>query len=165
MFISKIFTIFCAISFAFGVATVFPDETVKTVPQIIKEAKSQISELTVEETKNDIDAGKEIVILDVRTSTEYNAGHLPNSINIQRGLLEFLIGKKYPDKTTNLVLYCRTDPRAALCTQALKEMGYINAKNLKGGFKAWGEAGYPIYNRHGEFKMVSFEKKEGTASE
>ena len=132
----------------------------KTIPQIIGEAKSQITEITLVEVKNDIDAGKNFVVLDVRTLEEFNAGHLPKSVNIPRGILEFLIGKFYPNKDTEIVLYCRTDARAALCTNALREMGYTNVKNMKGGFKEWGEAGYPIYNRHGEFKMVAFEKKE-----
>ena len=132
----------------------------KTIPQIIGEAKSQITEVTVGEIKNDIDVGKNFVLLDVRTSEEFNAGHLPKGTNIPRGTLEFFIGKFYPNKDTEIVLYCRTDDRAALCTHTLKEMGYINVKNLKGGFKAWGEAGYSIYNRHGEFKMIAFEKKE-----
>jgi rhodanese-related sulfurtransferase len=132
----------------------------KTVPQIIGEAKSQITEVTVEEIRNDIDAGINFVLLDVRTSEEFNAGHLPKGINIPRGTLEFIIGKFYANKDTEIVLYCRTDARAALCTNTLKEIGYTNVKNLKGGFKAWGEAGYSIYNRHGEFKMIAFEKKE-----
>ena len=132
----------------------------KTITQIIGEAKSQITEVTVGVIKNDIDVGKNFVLLDVRTSDEFNAGHLPKGINIPRGTLEFLIGKFYPNKETEIVLYCRTDARAALCTNTLKEMGYTNVKNLKGGFKAWGEAGYSIYNRHGEFKMIAFEKKE-----
>ena len=132
----------------------------KTIPQIIGEAKSQITEVTVGEIKNNIDAGKNFVLLDVRTSEEFKAGHLPKGTNIPRGTLEFFIGKFYPNKDTEIVLYCRTDARAALCTNTLKEMGYTNVKNLKGGFKAWGEAGYSIYNRHGEFKMIAFEKKE-----
>ena len=131
-----------------------------TVPIIIKEAKLGISEVTVEDVKNDMDSGKKFVFLDVRTAEEFNAGHLPSSVNIPRGVLEFIVEKKFPVKETNIVLYCRTDPRAALCTKTLNDMGYINARNLKGGFKAWGEAGYPVYNRHGEFKMVAFEKKE-----
>ena len=36
----------------------------KTIPQIIGEAKSQITEVTVEEIKNDINAGKNFVLLD-----------------------------------------------------------------------------------------------------
>ena len=132
----------------------------KTIPQIIGEAKSQIADVTVEEIKNDIDASKNFILLDVRTLEEFNAGHLPKSVNIPRGTLEFIIVKHYPQKDVEIVVYCRTDARAALCTKTLSDMGYTNVKNLKGAFKAWGEAGYPIYNRHGEFKMIAFEKKE-----
>jgi rhodanese-related sulfurtransferase len=99
-------------------------------------------------------------LLDVRTSEEFKAGHLPKAVNIPRGTLEFMIGKHYPQKDAEIVVYCRTDARAALCAKTLSDMGYTNVKNLKGAFKAWGEAGYPIYNRHGEFKMIAFEKKE-----
>ena len=132
----------------------------KTIPQIIGEAKSQTTEVTVEEVKKDMDAGKNFVLLDVRTSEEFKAGHLSKAVNIPRGTLEFMIGKHYLQQDVQIVVYCRTDARAALCAKTLSDMGYTNVKNLKGAFKAWGEAGYPIYNRHGEFKMVAFEKKE-----
>ena len=84
----------------------------------------------------------------------------PKAVNISRGLLEFKIGQMLPDKNANIVVYCRTDARSAFATAIMQEMGYTNVKNLKGAFKAWGLAGYPIYNRHGEFTMLSFEKKE-----
>ncbi len=132
----------------------------KTIPQIIGEAKSQTTEVTIEAVKKDMDASRNFVLLDVRTSEEFKAGHLPKAVNIPRGTLEFMIGKHYPQKDMEIVVYCRTDARAALCAKTLSEMGYTNVKNLKGAFKAWGEAGYPIYNRHGEFKMIAFEKKE-----
>jgi rhodanese-related sulfurtransferase len=139
-------------------ATVFAGG--KTIPQIIGEAKSQTTEVTVEGVKKDMDAGRNFVLLDVRTSEEFKAGHLPKAVNIPRGTLEFMIGKRYPQKDVEIVLYCRTDARGALCAKTLLDLGYTNVKNLKGAFKAWGEAGYPIYNRHGEFKMIAFEKKE-----
>ena len=132
----------------------------KTIPQIIREAKSQTTEVTVEALKKEMDEGRNFALIDVRTSEEFKAGHLPKAVNIPRGTLEFLIGKHYPQKGFEIVVYCRTDARAALCARSLSDMGYTNVKNLKGAFKAWGEAGYPIYNRHGEFKMVAFEKKE-----
>lgn len=138
--------------------TIFADG--KTIPQIIGEAKSHITEVTIQEVKEDMDVGKKFVLLDVRTTEEFKAGHLRNAVNIPRGTLEFMIGKHYPQKEVKIVVYCRTDARAALCTKTLLDMGYTNVKNLKGAFKAWGEAGYPIYNRHGEFKMIAFEKRE-----
>jgi 3-mercaptopyruvate sulfurtransferase SseA len=80
----------------------------KTFQQIVGEAKSQITEVTVEQVKRDMDAGKEFVLLDVRCPDEYDAGHLPKAINIPRGKLEFMIGRFYPNKDTEIVLYCRT---------------------------------------------------------
>jgi rhodanese-related sulfurtransferase len=132
----------------------------KTLGQIIGEAKSQVTEVTVEQVKKNIDSGKEFVLIDVRSPYEYEAGHLPKAVNIPRGDLEFAIGKLYPNKDTDMVLYCRLGGASALCTKTLMDMGYKNVKSLKGAFKVWGESGYPIYNRLGEFKMIAFEKKE-----
>jgi rhodanese-related sulfurtransferase len=132
----------------------------KTFQQILGEAKSQITEVTVEQVKKDMDASKEFVLLDVRCPDEYEAGHLPKAVNIPRGKLEFMIARLYPNKDTEMVLYCRTGGRSALCTKTLMDMGYTNVKNFNGAFKAWGTSGYPIFNRHGEFKMIAFEKKE-----
>ena len=123
-------------------------------------AKAQITEVTPQQVKADKDAGKPVILLDVRDPAEFDAGHLPKAMNISRGLLEFKIGMMLPDKNAYIVVYCRTDARSALATAVMQEMGYTNVRNMKGAFKAWGEAGYPIYNRHGEFTMIAFEKKE-----
>jgi rhodanese-related sulfurtransferase len=128
--------------------------------QFVAAAKAKIVEVTPQQVKAEMDAGKPVILLDVRDSEEYAAGHLPKALNISRGLLEWKVGRMIPNRNANIVLYCRTDARSALATAVMREMGYTNAKNMKGAFKAWGEAGYPIYNRHGEFTMVSFEKKE-----
>ncbi len=128
--------------------------------QFTAEAKAKIAEVTPQQVKTDMDAGKPVILVDVRDSEEFAAGHLPRAINISRGLLEWKIGRMVPDRNANIVVYCRTDARSALATEVMMEMGYTNVKNLKGAFKAWGMAGYPIYNRHGEFTMIAFEKKE-----
>jgi len=132
----------------------------KTFRQILEEAKSQIMEITVEQVKKDMDAGQEFILLDVRCPDEFDAGHLPKAVNIPRGNMEIIIGRLYPNKNTEIVLYCQMGAGAVLCTKTLMDMGYTNVKALKGAFRAWGESGYPIYNRHGEFKMIAFEKKE-----
>ena len=128
--------------------------------QFVADAKARIVEVTPQQVKADMDANKPVILLDVRDSEEFAAGHLPRAMNISRGLLEFKVGSMIPDKNAYIVLYCRTDARSALATAVMQEMGYTNVRNMQGAFKAWGEAGYPIYNRHGEFTMVAFEKKE-----
>ena len=149
----------CAI-FLLGVSSQAFAAAPKGPMDFVNAAKAKITAVSVQDVKADLDAGKPVILLDVRDSEEFKAGHLPRAINISHGLLIFKIGRMLPDKNANIVVYCRTDARSALATAVLQEMGYVNVKNMTGAFKAWGTAGYPIYNRHGEFTMVSFEKKE-----
>ena len=39
-------------------------------------------------------------------------------------------------------------------------MGYKNVFNLDGGFAGWTDDGFTVFNRHGELKLIDFEKKE-----
>ena len=91
---------------------------------------------------------------------ESSSLNLSTAGTVSRGLLEFMIGGAIPDKKSDIVLYCRTGARSAMATLVLNQMGYVNAKNMAGAFKEWGTAGYPVYNRHGEFVMKAFELKK-----
>ena len=152
--------VICVI-FLMGLSSqVFAAAAVKGPMDFVNAAKAQIVEVSAAQVKADLDAGKKFILLDVRSKEEFDAGHLPNAINISRGLLEFKIGQAIPDKNANIILYCRTGARSALATLVLNEMGYTNAKNIAGAFKAWGTAGFPVYNRHGEFVMKAFELRK-----
>ena len=146
--------------FAIVIASVafFAEEP--TTPQNNKKSSYLITQVKLDQLKKDLDSEKKFVLIDVRGPDEYKIGHLPKSVNIPQRQLISKIVELYPKKNTDLVLYCRTDYRAAESVYALKKMGYTNIKKLLGGFKGWGEAGYSIYNQHGEFKMISFEKRE-----
>ena len=146
----------CAV-FLLGFAFQGFAEAPKGPMDFVNAAKAQIAEVSAAQVKADLDAGKKIVLIDVRDKEEFDAGHLPNAINVSRGLLEFKIGGAIPDKNSEIILYCRTGARSALATLVLNQMGYINAKNMAGAFKEWGTAGYAVYNRHGEFVMKAFE--------
>ena len=153
-------SVLCAF-FLLGLSSqVFAAAAVKGPMDFVNAAKAQITEVSAAQVKADLDAGKTFILLDVRSKEEFDAGHLPNAKHVSRGLLEFKIGQAIPDKNANIILYCRTGARSALATLVLKEMGYTNAKNMAGAFKAWGTAGFPVYNRHGEFVMKAFELKK-----
>jgi len=132
----------------------------KNSMQFVAEAKVKVSEIPSEQVKADLDAGKPVILLDVRDLEEYNAGHLPKAIHISRGMLEFKVDELLPDKDANIVVYCSSDLRSALATMVMQEMGYVNVKYMRGGFKAWGMARYPIYNSLGEFIMISPAKED-----
>ncbi|MBI9082289.1 MAG: rhodanese-like domain-containing protein [Desulfobacterales bacterium] len=114
-----------------------------TAKEIVSEAKKQICEVSVSEAKEIFDK-EGSVFLDCRTSKEYKMGHVPGSINIPRGLLEFKIDKQINDKATPILMYCKTGGRGCLATCTLCKMGYKNIKNVDGGWLAWEKAGYPV---------------------
>ena len=70
--------------------------------------------------------------------------HVPEAINIPRGLVEFSIWKVVPDQKQKIYVYCKTGARAALATKALNELGYQNAVAVSTGGVAWVKAGYPV---------------------
>jgi len=114
-----------------------------TAEEMVAEAKKNICEITVSEAKEVLDSG-EYLFIDCREPKEYKMGHIPGAINIPRGLLEFKIDKKVPDKNQKIVMYCKSGGRSCLSTCTLCRMGYKNVKSLGGGWKAWEKAGYPI---------------------
>jgi sulfur dioxygenase len=89
-----------------------------------------------------IDKGN-VTVIDVREQNEFDAERIPKSVLIPRGLLEFQIAAKVPDKGSSLIITCKSGGRAALATQTLQIMGYNNVYNLKGGFTAWQAAALP----------------------
>jgi len=122
--------------------------TTQSVPltsaQMVTNAKAVVPELTIAQTKTNIDKGLYKVILDVRDANEFRAGHVPGAINISRGLLEFQITGKVADKSTPILVYCKTGGRGALAGQTLQGMGYTNVSNMDGGWVGWEKAGYPV---------------------
>lgn len=74
------------------------------------------------------------VIIDVRSSEEFNEGHIKNAINIP---LDEIKDINY-NKETNIIVYCATGIRSSEAAKELKDMGYSKIYNLDGGLLNWG---------------------------
>ena len=114
-----------------------------TSKEMVDKAKKSICEVTVSEARELLDK-ESYLFLDCREPKEYKMGHIPGALNIPRGLLEFKIAKKIPEKSTNIVMYCKKGSRGCLATCTLCTMGYKNVVNMDGGWLAWEKAGYPV---------------------
>jgi rhodanese-related sulfurtransferase len=114
---------------------------IMTGQQLVAAAKLEINEIDVDAVKQKIATGN-IVVLDVREPNEFNAGALPNAINLPRGLLEFKIGsvEQLADKSAEVLLYCGSGGRSAMATQTLQKLGYRNALSMAGGYAAWAKS-------------------------
>lgn len=96
------------------------------------------SELTAEEVHNFITEEKPMKIIDVRLRSEYEAGYIPNAINIPyQDIMEELPKREDIKKDDFIVLYCKTGERAAIASEILTNIGYKNVHNMIGGISAW----------------------------
>ncbi|MBU0661273.1 rhodanese-like domain-containing protein [Patescibacteria group bacterium] len=77
------------------------------------------------------------VIVDVRETGEWNAGHIDGSINIPLANIQERISKVVPNKGMPVVLCCATGGRSRVAVQILRQLGYTKASNLTGGFYAY----------------------------
>lgn len=94
------------------------------------------SEISVEELILEINANKDIQIIDVRSETEYqNEGGIKNAININ--LHDLREKHTILDKHKDTVIYCAKGMRGYLATRILNQNGFTKVKNLSGGFKVW----------------------------
>ncbi|MBI2794326.1 MAG: rhodanese-like domain-containing protein [Ignavibacteria bacterium] len=96
-----------------------------------------MEELTPEQLKAKLDAGEEVIILDVRRADERDYQHIPNSLHIPLQELEQRVGELEPFKDKEIVVYCRSGNRSAHACMYLTMMGFKNPKNLRGGLIAW----------------------------
>jgi phage shock protein E len=73
--------------------------------------------------------------IDVRTSDEFNAGHIEGAAHIPYEEIALRIGEVTTDKNANIRLYCRSGNRSGIAQQTLQAMGFSNAVN-EGGYEA-----------------------------
>ena len=98
---------------------------------------SQIKEKHITEvSQNELD---EVVLVDVRTPGEFNAGHLDKAMNIDWLGESFSAEFEKIEKNKTIYLYCRSGKRSADATKFLDSLGYKNVVNLEGGYIAWTE--------------------------
>ena len=117
----------------------------KTAHDLVAEAKKSVQEISMDQAVEAIQACD--VLIDVREADEYAAGHLPGAMHMSRGMLEFKMAgnPKMQARDLNIVLYCKTSGRAALCAQSLTQMGYTHIQSIAGGIDAWQAAGHDVF--------------------
>ncbi|WP_299845080.1 rhodanese-like domain-containing protein [uncultured Roseovarius sp.] len=123
---------------------------IRPVKELVKEAKTQITTLSVAQAQAQQAAG-DALLVDIRDPRELaRDGRIPGAFHAPRGMLEFWIDPTSPyhkpelatDKT--LILFCASAWRSALSVKTLQDMGVEKIAEIDGGFGAWRKAGAPI---------------------
>ena len=89
--------------------------------------------LSLDNVLNDTD----IIILDVRTSEEINAGYIPNSTFIDYYDKNFENKINLIDTSKKIYTLCKSGGRSVKAAEILSKNGFRNVYNLEGGFMRW----------------------------
>ena len=102
--------------------------------------------ITVGALKTLLDAGTQVLLLDVREKWEYDICRIKGSVNIP---MSEILGKfDKLDKNQDTVVICHHGMRSLQVANYLENAGFKNVKNLEGGLAAWAvaiEPGMPRY--------------------
>jgi rhodanese-related sulfurtransferase len=77
------------------------------------------------------------IILDVRTPSEYNAGHIDGATNVNYNASDFVEQLNKLDKTDIYLLYCASGNRSSKALKKMKELGFTKIYHLKKGYSGW----------------------------
>jgi hydroxyacylglutathione hydrolase len=98
---------------------------------------------TVQQVSQQLDAGANLRILDVRGNEEWNAGHIAGAIHIMGGELPKRVNELSPDEGPVAVI-CAGGYRSTVAASVLERAGFVNVNNIVGGMMGWQRAGLPM---------------------
>ena len=117
------------------------------------------SNVAVSEANNLIDSNPSLVVLDVRTQSEYDSGHIRNAKLIPVSELGGRLNEL--DKTSEILVYCKSGARSATANQILVDNGFFHIYNMVEGVTAWISAGYPVYVKYSSIQEAVNNASEG----
>ncbi len=106
--------------------------------------------LPITELKRRLDAGEDLLLLDVRTAEDFvgEQGHIAGATNIALEDLGGQIDTLGTDLERPIALVCRTDRRSAKAAALLTRRGFAEVYVIQGGMTAWLAQGWPVEDAH-----------------
>lgn len=100
------------------------------------EAVNTYEQISQSEAKRIMDTEKDCIIIDARTQSEFDEGHIEGAIMIPEYEIAERAPKEIPNKNALILVYCRSGRRSKIAAEALVELGYTNVKEF-GGIIDW----------------------------
>jgi molybdopterin/thiamine biosynthesis adenylyltransferase len=111
--------------------------------ELLRQIKDRIEEVDPADVHAQMNNGA--MIVDVRETEEFSAGHIPGAKHVPRGYLESRIEGAVPDRSQHLILYCASGNRSAYAARTLiEDLGYENVESMRGGITLWKDRGYEV---------------------
>ena len=85
-----------------------------------------------------------VVILDVRSPSEFMDGHIQGAINIDVEAMTFDSNIAALDKTKEYAVYCHSGRRSGIAIGKMEQQGFTKLSNLSNGISDWINQGLPV---------------------
>ena len=112
--------------------------------EIVEDAKSRVKEISLEDTRTRLGENPDAVLLDVREESEWNKAHAKEAQYLGKGVLESDLETRFPDKETEIIMYCGGGFRSAITCDAAQKMGYTNVWSMENGYRGMIVAEWPM---------------------
>jgi rhodanese-related sulfurtransferase len=105
---------------------------------------SEAKQIPIEDFLAERKSNPKSIVIDVRDDEKWEEGHIPGAIHIHKSKIADEIEKRIPDKNTEIFCHCGGGTSGPKAAALLNEMGYKNAKAIKGGFRSYKASGEKI---------------------
>ena len=93
-------------------------------------------QISQDEAKALMESEIDYIIIDARTQSEYDEGHIPGAILIPEYEIATRAENELPNKNQLILVYCRSGRRSKIAAEELVKLGYTNVKEF-GGIIDW----------------------------
>jgi len=100
-------------------------------------------DVAADELLRQIESSDAPLVLDVRSRAEFDAGHVPGSVNLPFWVIPFRASSLAVKPDEPIVVYCGHGPRAQLAMAALRMRGFTRVGCLTGHWAEWRRLGRP----------------------
>ena len=124
----------------------------KSYKDLVADCLPHINEVFPWDLEDELNKNPDIILIDINEPREYSLAHIPNAINVPRGILESACDYGYDETVPELaggrektiVVICRSGSRSALAALTMQQMGFNNIRSLKTGLRGWNDNEGPL---------------------
>ena len=127
--------------------------SLKTARQVVESATAGMTYESNDVLQERLKSNPGLLLIDVRTLVEFEAGHIAGATWMDGGLVEFQLAQAVRDPDREIFVTCASGNRTGHVVKALRALGYRNVRGHV-GFNAWVDAGRPFVNFLGEARMT-----------
>ena len=88
------------------------------------------------------------IIIDVRSEEKFNAGHIPDAINIPFTKLPEAIDSLKNKSNKTVLVYCGSGNSSGKAMRLLSQKGFESVMSIEGGFSEWVKLQLPVSHKN-----------------